>query len=146
MEWRHVTRTFEIGSKWSLVVRPHPTLRNQVKIPRGHKTQGNALSALEMRMGFQQHVTKYFWDSTEEVTKDTKSQFPLFGKGQCSHWWVENGLPALQKNKALICCIPALAAMTDLGKDAQIWLLQAYPSSSIMPRTRWKILVSDGSE
>lgn len=31
MEWRHVTRTSEIDGNWSLVVHPHPILRNQVK-------------------------------------------------------------------------------------------------------------------
>lgn len=57
-------------------------------------------SSSNMLQGF-----KYFWDSTKDVTKDIKWQVPLFRICRGWQWWVERGLPDLQKNKARIFCL-----------------------------------------
>lgn len=115
---------------------PHHILESQITLPKGPKNQEDTSSTPETREEFHQHVlsAKYFWESTEEVTKDTKSQFPLFRKCEGWQWRMVYQLSRNRKACLDVQCrylLWPVSVKVDMGRDARMWLLRACLSQSV---------------
>lgn len=137
MEWRHGIRTFEIDDNLSSIVHPYPhsetglNYRRDMKIrktPHRHQKWGTSFSNMSQGL-------KCFWDSTEEVTQNIKSQFRCLEDVGVSSGERKVVCQLSGKIKPWLLCGVKYSChgqfqltKAELRRDTQVWLLRTCPN------------------